>query len=455
MQTSRSLRPLERLSAGTGRLSRRDFCLSLAAGGALSWLNGCGRSGANPPDMLHLPFWSMWSGQEEKNFQRVLDRYHQLHPNIVLENLGAIRDDTKTIRAIVAGVPPDLFTLADPLYLGPLAANDAIYPLDDLFRQAGLREDDFVPASLSLCRSRGRLYAMPYLIDDYALMWNKQAFREGGLDPERPPQTLEELEAYAVQLTRRENGRLTRLGLQPASDMSQMYALMQLFGARLYDSQANRVTADDPNNVAAFEWYLNLVNKMGGYEEVNGFAAGFGQAQGANNPFFVGKVAMMVNGEWNPYWCHRYAPHLEYGVAPLPAPKDRPDRARSTWLGGNMICIPKGGKYPDEAWKVLVWMQTDEAQILFASAMNNVPNRRSALRAKELREGANYKQKFSVFLDLADSPNGGHFPALPVANLYNNELTTARDLVLDGQKTPAQALADVRVRVQRELDRYR
>lgn len=434
-------------------MTRRELC-RMAAGGMLSLMSGCAQRDALAPGVKALAFWSMWSGQEEKNFERVLARYHERNPHIVLENLGAIRDDTKTIRAIVAGVPPELFTLADPLYLGPLAANDAIYPLDDLFRQAGLREEDFVPASLSLCRVQGRLYAMPYLIDDYALMWNKQAFREGGLDPERPPQTLEELEAYAVQLTKREGGRLARLGLQPASDMSAMYAILQIFGGRLYDAAANRITADDPNNIAAFEWYLNLVNQMGGYEEVNGFAAGFGQAQGANNPFFVGKVAMMINGEWNPYWCHRYAPRLEYGVAPLPPPQGRPDRARSTWLGGNMICIPKGSRHPEEAWKVLTWMQTDEAQILFASAMNNVPNRRSALRAKELRVGADYKEKFGVFLDLADSPNGGHFPALPVANLYNNELTTARDLVLDGQKTSARALADVRTRVQRELDRY-
>jgi len=103
---------------------------------------------------------------------------------------------------------------------------------------------------------------------------------------------------------------------------------------------------------------------------------------------------------------------------------------------------------------VLVWMQTDEAQLMFADAMNNVPNQRRLLHAKILREGADYRRKFAVFLDIADSPRGGHFPALPVAALYNNELITARDLVLAGVKTPEQALRDVRIRVQRELDRY-
>src|SRR5262249_24405228 len=73
-------------------------------------LSGCGRTSAEPAGAIDLSVWSMWSGQEEKNFLAVLQRYHELHPNIFLENLGAIRDDTKTFRSIVAGVPPDMFT---------------------------------------------------------------------------------------------------------------------------------------------------------------------------------------------------------------------------------------------------------------------------------------------------------------------------------------------------------
>jgi len=394
----------------------------------------------------------MWSGPEERNFLNVLRRYEESHPGIVVENLGAIRDDTKTVRAIVAGVPPDLFTLADPLYLGPLAANGAVYALDEWFRQSGLKEESFTHASLSQCRMNGCLYAMPYLVDCQALMWNKDAFKEAGLDPDRPPRTLAELADYAVRLTKKRNGDITRLGLQPLGDM---YLINQAFGGKLYDPATGQITPDDPPNIEAMKWYQRLVERMGGYQQVNGFAAGFGQAQGTNNPFFVGQVAMMINGEWNPYWCSRYAPNLRYEVAPLPPLHSGDHGPPATWLGGNMICIPKGAKHPKEAWDLLVWMQSDEAQLMFADAMNNVPNQRRLLKAPRLREGADYRRKFGVFLDIADSPRGGSFPALPVSGLYNNELMTARDLVLAGVKTPEKALRDVRIRVQRELDRYR
>jgi multiple sugar transport system substrate-binding protein len=412
---------------------------------------GCGREHPERKVRVRLAFWTMWSGPEERNFLSVLRRYEETHPGIAIENLGAIRDDTKTVRAIVAGVPPDLFTLADPLYLGPLAANGALCSLDGWFTQSGLREDDFTHASLSQCRMAGRLYAMPYLVDCWALMWNKDAFREAGLDPEQPPRSLEELADYAVRLTKKRGDDITRLGLQPLSDL---YIMNQAFGGRLYDAGKRRVTPTDARNIAALEWYRRLVERMGGYQQVNGFAAGFGQAQGTNNPFFVGQVAMMINGEWNPYWCSRYAPNLRYGVAPLPPLRAGDPSPPATWLGGNMICIPRGAKHPKEAWDVLVWMQSDEAQLMFADAMNNVPNQRRLLGSERLRVGADYRRKFSVFLDIADSPRGGHFPALPISGLYNNEMMTARDLVLAGVKTPSKAYDDVRIRVQRELDRY-
>jgi multiple sugar transport system substrate-binding protein len=436
----------------TGRLVRVLPIFATTTLGLLS-LTSCGYlSSDNQPGKIRLTVWSMWSGQEEKNFQQVLDRYQQLHPNISIENLGAVNDDTKTVRAIVAGVPPDLCTLSDPFFLGPLATNGAIYPLDEWFAKSGLQEKDFISASLRQCRFKDRLYAMPFLIDCMALLYNKKLFRDAHLDPERPPRTTEEMEAIAVELTASDANGINRLGLMPVTDENM---ISQMFGGQLYDAKTNQVTPDHEGNLAALKWYAGLIGKMGGYQKVNEFSSGFGKDQSANNPFFMGKVAMMLNGEWNPRWCDKYAPSLDYGVAPLPYPSNRPELARSTWLGGNVFCIPKGGKHPKEAWELLVWMQTDEAQILLASLNNNIPNRRSALKSPQLREGAPYKQKFAVYLDLADTHNAGSFPVLPVANMYSNELVTARELVLTGEKQPEEALRDVRMRVQRELNKYK
>lgn len=433
---------------------RRFLKAGLGAAGGLLAAQGCRPSGS-ASGATELTLWSMWSGQEDQNFANVLHRYEQVNPRIRFHNLGAVSDDTKTIRALVAGVPPDLCTLSDSSYLGPLARNRAIRPLDDLFKQSGLREADFVPASLKLCRYDGKLYGLPYLIDICALLWDKRAFADAGLDPERPPRTLEELADYALRLTSRDaDGKITRLGLRPLVASSWDYnLLMNLHGGRLVDPTTGRITADDPANVAAVAWAKNLVDKMGGIEQVSAFASGFGRDQGASNPFYVGKVAMMFNGEWNPYWLSRYAPQMQYGVAPVPPPAAHPERNNCTWLGGNIFCIPEASRHPKEAWEFLVWAQSLEAQVLFCYAMNNVPNQRAALNDPKLRTGPPFRQKAKVFYELADSPNAGYFPALPVTNLYTNQLSTAIDRVMYGERTPAQALAEVRERVQHEMDR--
>ncbi len=414
-------------------------------------LTGCGRAQASRKDIIELSIWSMWSGPEEQNFLRVLRRYEELHPNIHIKNLGAVSDDTKTIRALVAGVPPDLCTLSDASYLGPLARNQAVLSMDKMFQESGLKSADFVPSSLNLCRYKNKLYGLPFLIDDEAMLWNKQAFREAGLDPDRPPKTLEELAEYAVKLTKRDSeGKITRLGLRPPPDY---WVLMALFGGRLIDPVTGKITPDDPGNAAGLKWYKGVVDRVGGFSEVNAFASGFGRDASASNPFYTGKVAIMFNGEWNPYWISRYAPQLDYGVAPIPAPAACPQNAGTTWLGGNVFCIPTESRHPKEAWDFLVWAQTEEAQVMFAKDMNNVPNQLSAIRSPKLRTGPPFRAKYSIYLDLADGPKAKFFPALPATNLYSSQMITSVDKIMLGDLTAENALAGVRVRVQKEMDK--
>ncbi len=61
---------------------------------------------------------------------------------------------------------------------------------------------------------KGRMWGYPqYGIDVYGLTWNKDQFKEAGLDPEKPPRTWAEFREYAKKLTRRDaQGNITRVG---------------------------------------------------------------------------------------------------------------------------------------------------------------------------------------------------------------------------------------------------
>ena len=61
---------------------------------------------------------------------------------------------------------------------------------------------------------KGRMWGYPqYGIDIYGLTWNKDHFKEAGLDPEKPPRTWDEFRDYAKKLTKRDaQGNITRVG---------------------------------------------------------------------------------------------------------------------------------------------------------------------------------------------------------------------------------------------------
>src|SRR5581483_590573 len=156
----------------------------------------------------------------------------------------------------------------------------------------------------------------------------------------RPPQTLEELLDLARRLTKRNaSGQIERLGLMPPDPI----LVISIMGGQFLDPVTGLPTADAPRNIEALTWYRVLIRAQGTPEEVNAFRAGFGDEQGINNPFLVGKVAMMFNGQWNPYWFQRYGPKVRYGATTIPYPAARPDLRRSTFLGGNLFCLPTGG----------------------------------------------------------------------------------------------------------------
>ncbi|MBW3635027.1 MAG: extracellular solute-binding protein, partial [Armatimonadetes bacterium] len=84
----------------------------------------------------------------------------------------------------------------------------------------------------------------------------------------------------------------------------------------------------------------------------------------------------VINGSWNLNNIARYAPDLDFAVAPAPVPRERLEgkgRFKGqptyiTWTGGFSLAIPTGARHPDQAWRFLKWMTSGEAALLGARA---------------------------------------------------------------------------------------
>ena len=106
-----------------------------------------------------------------------------------------------------------------------------------------------------------------------------------------------------------------------------------------------------------------VYDELGGYDNVNIFQSGFqGEEQ---DPFYTGKIGMVINGKWILNGIARYAPGLDFGVAPAPVPAARlrgegplsrvepnlsPGAADFPWR------FPKARAHSKEAWRFIKWM---------------------------------------------------------------------------------------------------
>jgi multiple sugar transport system substrate-binding protein len=412
---------------------------------------GCSRG--PDPDKITLTIWSSPTGGDEKNFLKLCARFEAEHTGIVIHNVGGLQEP-KLVRALVAGAPPDLIYMYNPTLVGPLAGNDALQPLDARFRQASFQTQDFLPGAIDQLRYGGILYAMPVCRDSRGFYWNRAVFKKEGLNADRPPETMEELFQLATRLTiKRSDGTLKRLGMLPPADSSLFFCAM---GGRLYDEASRRITLNCPENIAALEWLVRLVDAEGGHDKVAAFQSGFGKVESAQNPLALGHVVMQIDGEWIPAQLEKYAPFADYGVGEIPHPAARPDLKNMAWQDGDVMMLPRGSRHPDLAWEFMRWLQEPRQQEEYSAALGNLPTVRALLASPRLTQGSRSKEALGYIMQhiSSNAANARFFPSLPVTKLYKDALDNAVQQAELHRKSPEQALTDAQNRVQREMDKY-
>lgn len=87
------------------------------------------------------------------------------------------------------------------------------------------------------------------------------------------------------------------------------------------------------------------------------------------------------------------------------------------------------------------------SQKIYSVETLHLPTLKALLNDPEIRG----ERRHAFFVDLLKYAKNR--PPLPVGALLWDELTAARDAVINGQKTPLKACQDVEARVQPELDK--
>ena len=120
---------------------------------------------------------------------------------------------TKAQTALKANAGPQMAVLLSTDVFS-LIDDDLIVPFDTLATsdadRAWLRS--FYPAFLKNGEINGHTWGVPFQRSTIVLYWNKAAFQDAGLDPERPPATWDEHAAFAQKLTKRNGDTVDAVG---------------------------------------------------------------------------------------------------------------------------------------------------------------------------------------------------------------------------------------------------
>jgi multiple sugar transport system substrate-binding protein len=274
--------------------------------------------------------------------------------------------------AIAADSAPDIATL-DRLAVGGWAARGALESLDPFIAADNFDFNQYYNATREEAMYEGSVYALPRDTDLRVMYYNRDMFRDAGLDPMVPPRTWTELVDYSKKLTDERQGRFRQLGLYPICGNPAwlfIYALQN--ETNMLSADGRTATLDDPYFVEALEWVVDFYDQLGGAERVAGFTDSFGE--GGQNPFLTELVAMHIAGDWIIGDIARFRPELDFGVAPVPVPDDRYNQVGRfagkpqfiSWSGGWSFVMPKGSDHPEEAWEVIKWLASAEGFRAFA-----------------------------------------------------------------------------------------
>jgi multiple sugar transport system substrate-binding protein len=389
-----------------------------------------------------------WSGEGEvKAMEQIIETWNQANPDIQVRGISGATKTEEIAAAVAGGAPPDMVIMCNNQAVPGFAHDGVILPIDDLITQIGANTDDIFPASLAWMTYQGKLYGLPFLQDTWGFYWNTDAFTEVGLDPTKPPTTLDELWADAKLLTKKNaDGSLARAGFIPDYPGKNLTELSQLFGCKYYDEAAKKITVDSPECVSWFNWYKQWYDEYNKNGELTNLIASKGSED--EDLFYTGKVAMGLFGEWVPgaAYAPNFAPDLKYETAPFPAVD--PANYGAGFVNGNAFFIPKGSKDPVAATKFGMYLMTDDPSRVMAIQNASVPQLKSLVADPQLT-GIPH---FSTFLDIANFPTTWTNPMIGQWAELHDGMDTALDSVLTGGVDPAKALGDLAAQIQSEID---
>ena len=372
-----------------------------------------------------VEFWNVFTGSDGDILRGIVDQYNAENTDNIEIKMDIMPNDQlqqKLPASIATETAPDL-VLFGVENIGPYVNNDALEDISDFWDTASVDKSNFLDNVVELSYIDGKLFGTPMQYNVSYLYWNKDLFEAAGLDPEKAPATLTELEEYAIKLT---DPSKNQFGLALPIGVTYMQFLWAN-GGDSNEPTTNTNLLDSKANLETLAWMQNLtVNEKVTPASITG--------PEADVMLQAGQVAMYMSGPWQINGLREQG--INFGIAPCVAGSD----GAYSPAGGCSYVIPKGTdeKQKLAAYKFMKYWLTDDV-LKEWSQKNGFPVWSKTLLEDEDIKKDEVLSSISIATEIGRAYNLGYSLASQIDKYV---MIPMFESVMAGASTPEEALAE-------------
>jgi multiple sugar transport system substrate-binding protein len=356
---------------------------------------------------------SVWgSDLDTQVYQNRLDLFTAKNPNTKVELVYIPSDYSQKVQTMIAGgTAPCIIELSEDIH--SYSSKDQIIPLNDYVAKDNidLKARYGETGGLTTAYSaNGNLYAMPDRGGALILYYNNDMFDAAGLSYPTQEWTWKEFLDAAQKLTLRDGDTVTQYGFAAGGWWPWWMSFIYMNDGAVLD-ESGKPVVNSAEAVEAIQFYNDLVYNYKVAPSPEDYAN-----LGTNSPdplFAQGKVAMSTTGFWGIGGLKDAT--FKWDISPL-----FQNKKPATVLFGSGFAVSKDCKNPDEAWKVIEFLTSEEGQMPIVEFKEDAPANIVVLNSDAFMNQSWSNTPINMAA-LAESANAA-FP-LPLTPKWNEMMT--------------------------------
>jgi multiple sugar transport system substrate-binding protein len=419
------------------RTTAAAVALSLTAAACSS--SSSDKQPQTPADTAKPVTVTVWTGQDvapEKLLEGLAKKFHDLHPNVTIDiSPGAPTTDQllpKLTAAFNSGTYPDI-SYNFGSWATQMQLSGRTLDITDKVKDPAEKWDEFPPAARQTATPNGHVIGFPAVVDNIAVMYNKQLFKAAGLPEPTNSWTWDEFRADAKKLTDpSKNVYGTAYSVSGSEDTTwHFWPLLWQKGGSVLTPDSKKSAFDSDAGVAA----LTFLQQMAVTDKSVYLSQ---DDQKYADLFKSGLIGMIMSGPWQ--LSDNVAAKLDYGVVYLPAF----DGTNHQTISGPDLWTLYDHHDADRAyWSYAFaqWLTSAEVDPQFNLATGNLPLRSSEAGSQEFTDYNKQYPGTQVLFDNLKNATTAR-PTVPGYVGLSQAVGQAIAKLLQGQGDPKAALDD-------------